>query len=1062
MSTILRNKWRLLAGVLLTLSVIVSSLGFGQATVQAADSTTKTLTVDLSGTWLAGINVELWSSEGATKLWTQYNQQGAVRTYNVAPSIYDVKLVQGPKVLVIDNLDCNNDCNAGDVTSVLTVDLSGTWLAGINVELYKNDDGLIWTAYNQHGASHVYNVLKNTYDLKLRQGPKVLDVANINCTDEACTAGDVIETLTVDLSGSWLANINVELYVDDDGIIWTAYNQQGGVRTYNVLPNTYDLKLRQGPKVLGVPNINCKGGGCTAGDVIAQLAINLTGLGVLNTELHLNDGLAGSTGSLIWTAYNQSGTPVYNVLKNHYDVLLRQGSTIYSWDAVDCTNNTCTINLGNEPPVSDAGGPYSGTEGATIALNGASASDLDDDSLTYSWSVDSALCSFDNTSFLNPNLTCSDDGDFTATLIASDGVNPAVSNNATVDINNVAPTIALSGTDFVSEGSPYSLTLGLITDPGADTVSGYKINWGDSSSDDVAGIPSGVKTHTYPDGLNNYTITVDLTDEDGIFTSAGTKALQITNVEPAIALSGTDFINEDSVSEGSPYSLTLGLINDPGMDSVISYQINWGDPFFDIFLGSPTGEVKTHNYADGPNNYTITIDLTDEDGTFASAGSKAVTVNNVTPTIALSGDASVNEGSVYSLNLGAITDPGVDTASDYKINWGDLLFDVFAGVPTGLVKTHTYADGPNNYTIMVDLIDEDGTFTGASSKAVAANNVAPANVNATATPGTINENDSTTLSGSFTDPGTLDTHTVVIAWGDGSTDTTLNLAANVLTFSTSHQYLDDNPTETPSDINSISVTVTDRDGGFTEYTTTVTVNNVAPMLGAISVDHVLVPVNTPINAIAYFTDPGVLDTHTAVWDWEDGTSPGTVTESGGSGSVSDNHTYTTPGVYELTLTVKDDDGGQDSSIYQFVVVYDPSGGFVTGGGWINSAVNSNYLYMHVGGKATFGFVAKYKKGATVPDGNTEFQFKAGNLNFKSTSYDWLIVTGSNYAKFKGTGTINGQGDYKFQIWAGDGTGLNGADTFRIKIWYEDGGSEVVVYDNGMDQAIGGGSIVVHK
>jgi hypothetical protein len=111
------------------------------------------------------------------------------------------------------------------------------------------------------------------------------------------------------------------------------------------------------------------------------------------------------------------------------------------------------------------------------------------------------------------------------------------------------------------------------------------------------------------------------------------------------------------------------------------------------------------------------------------------------------------------------------------------------------------------------------------------------------------------------------------------------------------------------------------------------------------------------------------------------------------------------------------------------------------------------------GKATFGFVSKYKKGADVPTGNTEFQFKDGDLNFHSTSYDWLVVTGngSDYAKFKGTGTINGEGTYKFQIWAGD----DDPDTFRIKIWYEDGGSEVVVYDNGMDQEIGGGSIVVH-
>ena len=86
-----------------------------------------------------------------------------------------------------------------------------------------------------------------------------------------------------------------------------------------------------------------------------------------------------------------------------------------------------------------------------------------------------------------------------------------------------------------------------------------------------------------------------------------------------------------------------------------------------------------------------------------------------------------------------------------------------------------------------------------------------------------------------------------------------------------------------------------------------------------------------------------------------------------------------------------------------------------------------------------------------------------SLNFHSDSYEWLVVTGSNYAKFKGVGTINGDGFYKFQIWAGDGIGTNGSDTFRIRIWLEDEltGDENVIYDNGSDQFIGGGSIVIH-
>ena len=110
------------------------------------------------------------------------------------------------------------------------------------------------------------------------------------------------------------------------------------------------------------------------------------------------------------------------------------------------------------------------------------------------------------------------------------------------------------------------------------------------------------------------------------------------------------------------------------------------------------------------------------------------------------------------------------------------------------------------------------------------------------------------------------------------------------------------------------------------------------------------------------------------------------------------------------------------------------------------------------GKANFGFVSKYKKGASVPTGNTEFVFKAADLNFHSDNYQWLVVSGSDYARFKGTGTINGEGDYKFMLWAGD----DEPDTFRIKIWEEDEyDTETVIYDNGMDQAIAGGSIVIH-
>ena len=62
-------------------------------------------------------------------------------------------------------------------------------------------------------------------------------------------------------------------------------------------------------------------------------------------------------------------------------------------------------------------------------------------------------------------------------------------------------------------------------------------------------------------------------------------------------------------------------------------------------------------------------------------------------------------------------------------------------------------------------------------------------------------------------------------------DLVLNLAAGILTIpATSHQYLDDNPTNTASDVYPIGVTLTDDDTGSVTCNTTTTITNVAPLL----------------------------------------------------------------------------------------------------------------------------------------------------------------------------------------------------------------------------------------
>jgi PKD repeat protein len=201
----------------------------------------------------------------------------------------------------------------------------------------------------------------------------------------------------------------------------------------------------------------------------------------------------------------------------------------------------------------------------------------------------------------------------------------------------------------------------------------------------------------------------------------------------------------------------------------------------------------------------------------------------------------------------------------------------------------------------------------------------------------------------------------------------------------------------------------------------------------------------------------------------------TIVEPSGStpGSANAVFTFTQAGVYAVKLTVTDQGtlSGTATTVGQFdalVVVYDPSAGWVTGGGWINSPAGAYVPNPSLTGKANFGFVSKYQNGSSVPTGNTEFHFKAGDLRFKSTSYEWMVISGAR-AQYKGFGTINGGGNYRFMLTAIDGQqpGGGGQDKFRIKIWSDSGG---LVYDNQMNDpdsndpttVLGGGSTVIHR
>jgi hypothetical protein len=231
-------------------------------------------------------------------------------------------------------------------------------------------------------------------------------------------------------------------------------------------------------------------------------------------------------------------------------------------------------------------------------------------------------------------------------------------------------------------------------------------------------------------------------------------------------------------------------------------------------------------------------------------------------------------------------------------------------------------------------------------------------------------------------------------------------------------------------------------------------------------------IGTPATVTATFANSGNQSGTVCKFDWDDTTTTTVTATLVGTNwtCAPPAHTFAAAGVYEVKVTVTDANTGSTTDSFQYVVIYDANAGFVTGGGWINSPPGAYVANAALIGKANFGFVSKYQKGQTIPTGDTQFQFSAAGFDFHSTAYEWLVIAGAK-AQYKGSGTINGSGDYGFMLTATDGktTGGGGVDKFRMKVWNKTTGASV--YDNapGSDDidtsnqmALGGGSITVHK
>jgi Ca2+-binding RTX toxin-like protein len=276
---------------------------------------------------------------------------------------------------------------------------------------------------------------------------------------------------------------------------------------------------------------------------------------------------------------------------------------------------------------------------------------------------------------------------------------------------------------------------------------------------------------------------------------------------------------------------------------------------------------------------------------------------------------------------------GTQDTHTLTIDWGEGGPQTVA-VSGGVFDiAHQYLDdnptgtASDEYTINVTLTDDDlGTYSTATTTTIT--NVAPVIDSLSAT--SVDENGVVHLTGTYGDVGTQDTHTLTIDWGEGVPET---VAVSGGVFDIAHQYLDDNPTGTASDVYAINVTLRDDDTGEDTQTATVTVSNVAPAITALVSSAPTVGdarEGEEIIISGAFTDPGTLDTHIATIDWDDGTVD-TIPLPLGDRDFSFGHTYTYGGVYDITFTLVDDDTGSADGA---------TTAFVTGAG-----INDGVLYV---------------------------------------------------------------------------------------------------------------------